>query len=85
MGRPTLSHKRTFSGGAGRQTREAELAHERLKLERADYERNRTSFNERMGSVMSQAQAPRKEWFDQNMSDVHLDAGEESRSQSKAA
>lgn len=83
MGRPTLSHKRTFSGGAGRQTREAELAHERLKLERADYERNRTSFNERRESVMSQAQAPRKEWFDQNMSDDHLDAGEVSRSQSK--
>lgn len=76
--RPRLAHKRTFSGGGeGRKTREAELAHERLKLERQDYERNRGSLDARRESVvsgaMSQGQRPaqapsRKEWFDQNLS-----------------
>lgn len=70
-GRPSASlsrsHQRTFSGGSDRRHREAELAHERLALERADYEANRRSLQERRASVISQ-QAPAspggKEWFD---------------------
>jgi G protein-coupled receptor GPR1 len=60
-------HKRTFSGGSDRRHMEAERAHERLALERADYEQNRKSLQERRASVISQQQAApaRKEWFDQ--------------------
>lgn len=69
LSRPTLKQKRTFSGGVSR-TKEAELAHERLKLEREDYERNRTSLDLRRESVVNTAQTPRrKEWFDQNQSE----------------
>ncbi|KAM0715916.1 hypothetical protein Q7P37_008430 [Cladosporium fusiforme] len=76
------SHKRTVSGGGGK-TRESELAHERLKLERADYKRNLPSYSERNGSVTSQAQAPRKDWFDQNVSEENLEELGESGSQSR--
>jgi G protein-coupled receptor GPR1 len=70
--RPTLAQKRAFSGGVSR-TKEAELAHERLKLEREDYERNRTSLDNRRESVINPAQAPRKDWFDyQNHSEETL-------------
>jgi G protein-coupled receptor GPR1 len=62
--RPTPVPKRTFIGGVGR-TREAELAHERLQLEREDYERNRMSLDRRRETVVNPVQAPRKEWFDQ--------------------
>ena len=65
--RPSMKQKRAFSGGASR-TKEAELAHERLKLEREDYERNRASLDLRRESVTNPAPAARKEWFDQNNS-----------------
>lgn len=65
--RPSMKQKRAFSGGASR-TKEAELAHERLKLEREDYERNRASLDLRRESVTNPAPATRKEWFDQNNS-----------------
>jgi hypothetical protein len=64
--------KRTFSGGVSR-TKEAELAHERLKLEREDYERHRGSLDQRRESVVVPVQAPRKEWFDQNHSADTID------------
>ncbi len=73
-GRPSLrAHSRTFSGGSDRRHLEAERAHERLALERAEYEANRKSLNERRASVLSThlpsstspAKKPeRKEWFD---------------------
>jgi G protein-coupled receptor GPR1 len=67
--RPTMGQKRAFSGGVSR-TKEAELAHERLKLEREDYERNRTSLDQRRESVANTLRAPpRKEWFDRNNSE----------------
>jgi G protein-coupled receptor GPR1 len=62
--------KRVYTGG--RQTKEAELAHERLKLEREDYERRtRTSLD---GGV-SPGRMPggRKEWFDLNVSEDSLE------------
>ena len=68
--RAAVTHKRTFSGGSDRKHREAEAAYERLALERADYENNRRSLQERRASVISQLQhAPpeRKEWFDKQM------------------
>lgn len=74
--RPTLGQKRAFSGGASR-TKEAELAHERLKLEREDYERNRTSLDQRRESAVNTAQAPRREWFDQNHSESTIGATSE--------
>ncbi len=50
---------------------EVDRAHARLALERAEYESNRHSIQERRQSVVSQqAAAPekeRKEWFDQQM------------------
>lgn len=83
--RPT-PHKRTFSGGSDRKQMEAELAAERLALERRDYEKNRRSLQERGSNVISQqhvvgtAALPdkeRKEWFDQ---DQDLFADEEEKS-----
>ena len=62
-----MGQKRAFSGGVSR-TKEAELAHERLKLEREDYERNRMSLDQRRESAVNTMQ-PRKEWFDQNHSE----------------
>lgn len=63
--RPGLGHKRTFSGGSDRRTREAELAYERLALERGDFQRQRPSLNERRQSVISQIQrSPTKDWWD---------------------
>ena len=58
----------------GRQTKEAELAHERLKLEREDYERrNRTSLD----GAVSPGKMPggRREWFDLNVSEDSLELG----------
>lgn len=70
------AHKRTPSGG--RQTREAELAHERLRLEREDYERNARSLGERRESAVAemQARAPRKEWFDASLNLSAEEVGE---------
>jgi G protein-coupled receptor GPR1 len=69
--RPTMTHKRTYSGGSDRKEMEAERAHERLVLERAAYEQNRRSFQERrLGAISQQRTAPgkeRKEWFDRQM------------------
>ena len=65
--RPGMRQKRAFSSGASR-TKEAELAHQRLKLEREDYERNRRSLDLRRESAVNTMQ-PRKEWFDQNHSE----------------
>lgn len=67
MHRPPIVQKRAFSGGASR-TKDAELAHERLKLEREDYEKRRTSLDQRRESAMNTVQAPRRDWFDQNNS-----------------
>jgi len=70
--------KRIYAGG--RQTKEAELAHERLKLEREDYERRaRASLvvdGVGVGAV-SPARTPagRKEWFDLNVSEDSLELG----------
>jgi len=67
--RPAMGQKRAFSGGVTR-TKEAELAHERLKLEREDYGRNRADLDQRRESAVNSVQAPpRKEWFDQNHSE----------------
>jgi hypothetical protein len=46
-----------------------------LALERAEYEQNRHSYQERRLSVISQQQAApeRKEWFDQTESDLFKD------------
>jgi G protein-coupled receptor GPR1 len=71
--RPTMTHKRTYSGGSDRKEMEAERAHERLALERAAYVQNRRSFQERRLSAISQQRAAsekeRKEWFDRQMGD----------------
>lgn len=76
--RPALAQKRAFSGGAGRQTKEAELAHERLRMEREDYQKHRASLDQKRESVTSpaRAQQPRKEWFDQNISADTLEVEE---------
>jgi G protein-coupled receptor GPR1 len=50
--RPVM-HRRVYSGGSDRKRMEADRAHERLALERADYELNRRSLNERRGSMWS--------------------------------
>ena len=69
--RPAAS-KRIYTGG--RQTKEAELAHERLKLEREDYERrNRASLD---GTVSpGKMLGARREWFDLNVSEDSLELG----------
>ncbi|CAK4030373.1 G -coupled receptor [Lecanosticta acicola] len=79
---PIPMHRRTHSGGGELRMMEAERAHERLQMERADWNLHRTSLNERRTSVMSanlvreqQQQQPdsppppqRKEWWDRQMS-----------------
>jgi len=70
--RRPAAQKRIYTGG--RQTKEAELAHERLKLEREDYERRvRVSLD----GAVSPARTPatRKEWFDLNVSEDSLELG----------
>ncbi|KAK6392927.1 hypothetical protein LTR65_003010 [Meristemomyces frigidus] len=79
--RPLVSaHKRTHSGGSDRKQAEVELAHQRLAMERADWERNRRSFQERRTSAVSmslqqqglqggveqqqQVSPERREWWD---------------------
>lgn len=54
-------HRRTRSGGSDRRVMQAEQAQERLALERADYERHRTSLQERRASVVSAPKAEGKE------------------------
>lgn len=74
-GKRPVVQKRNFTGG--RQTKEAELAHERLKLEREDYERRlRASFGDAGGGV-SPARTPgaRREWFDLNVSEDSFELG----------
>lgn len=76
--RPSIPHKRTYSGGSDRKHLEAERAHERLAMERAEYEANRRSFQERRVSVVSggsQPVASRKEWFDRAGEDGLFDDG----------
>ena len=70
--RPSIPHKRTYSGGSDRKYLEAERAHERLAMERAEYEANRRSLQERRASVISGEQksvAERKDWFDRDLID----------------
>ena len=66
--RLVLGHRRAFSGGSDKRSREAELAYERLALERADFEKQQPSLNGRRQSVMSQMQqqqrSPVKDWWD---------------------
>ena len=78
IARPKTAHRRAYSGGSDRKALEADRAHERLALEREDYERNRRNLQVRQASVMSQhasegkgsrkesRRGSRKEWFDQN-------------------
>ncbi|KAM3424465.1 hypothetical protein BST61_g6469 [Cercospora zeina] len=64
-------HRRARSGGGDRRVLQAEQAQERLARERADYEQNRKSLQERRTSVIStlqQTQPERKEWWDRHMS-----------------
>lgn len=79
-------HKRAYSGGSDRKQLEAERAHERLALERADFELNRRSLQDTRQSVISQQpvapEKERKEWFDQDgdlFADVELDNDEKHR------
>lgn len=74
--RPTITHKRTFSGGSDRRAREAERAHERLALERREYEENRNAMQERRASVIS-ARPQTKEWFDRKSSEDLLESEEQ--------
>ena len=78
--RPSMPHKRTFSGGSDRKQLEAERAHERLALERAEYEQNRRSLQERRASVIDQQArktSERKEWFNDDTHEELLeDSGE---------
>ena len=71
MQRQSTSHKRNYSGGSDRKHMEADRAHERLMLERAEYEQNRRSLQERRQSALSeqkrQAGDARKEWFDRDL------------------
>ena len=70
--RPSVPHKRTFSGGSDRKHLEAERAHERLAMERAEYEQNRKSLQERRASVISAGKAQpgkRKDWFERSVDD----------------
>ena len=64
-------HTRQFSGGSDRKRMEIEMAHQRLALERAEYEQNRQSLQERRTSVISRLQQQstpeRKEWFDREL------------------
>ncbi|KAK5165605.1 G protein-coupled receptor gpr1 [Saxophila tyrrhenica] len=79
VGSSVKPHKRTYSGGSDRRHLEAERAAERLALERAEYDANRKSLNERRTSVISQSKkAPlgRKEWFDPQV-DETLEYGDE--------
>ena len=69
-------HVRTFSGGSDTKHLEAERAHERLALERAAYEQNRRSSQERRASLISQmqkSQLGKKEWFDVQDRDLFKD------------
>ena len=60
---------------------QAERAAERLALERADYERQHASLQERRASVISQLQPQQqqpgtKDWFDRRLSEELLTAEE---------
>lgn len=70
-----IRHRRTRSGGSDRKHLEVDRAHERLALERAEWEQNRRSLHERRESVIEEKQAAgqqpapeRKEWWDRHMS-----------------
>ncbi|KAK5110690.1 hypothetical protein LTR85_000751 [Meristemomyces frigidus] len=77
--RPAVTHKRQHSGGSDRKQAEVDLAHQRLAMERADWERNRRKFQERRTSAVSMnlaqqageqqvASPERKEWWDRRSS-----------------
>ena len=66
----TVVHHRQFSGGSDRKVRAAEMAHERLAMERSEYERNRLSLQEARASVIESLPSStptRKEWFDKDL------------------
>lgn len=76
-----VSHRRAASGGSDRHVMQAERAAERLALERADYERQHASLQERRASVISQLQPQQqqpgtKDWFDRRLSEELLTAEE---------
>ncbi len=86
LGRPKIAHKRQYSGGSDRRHLEAERAAERLAMERAEYEANRRSLNERRTSVVSQSQKPpagRKDWFDTRVEDDLAEDGGDGTSMSE--
>ena len=77
--RPTV-HNRTRSGGSDRTNMEADRAHQRLKLERAEYEKSKQSMDEArrswgepvdnsaIGSPRAENKA--KDWWDRELDDV---------------
>lgn len=69
--RPPIVHRRQHSGGSDRRQLEIQQAHERLALERTDWEHKKRDFQERRTSVVSMQQASStagskqtKEWWD---------------------
>ena len=74
--RTIVANKRTrSSGGSAQKIREAERAHERLAMERADWETNRRSFHERRASAISVqyvaiSSPERKEWWDTDLREI---------------
>ena len=70
------THRRVHSGGSDRHHLEIERAHDRLAMERAEWEKNRKSWQEHRTSIIGMQNAPgqtpvaeRKEWWDRHVSD----------------
>ena len=67
-----LSHRRTHSGGSDRKHLEIERAHERLALERAEWQANARNLEQRRESMVGPQQPAspsRKEWWDGQLDD----------------
>ncbi|KAK5745976.1 G protein-coupled receptor gpr1 [Elasticomyces elasticus] len=67
-----LSHRRTHSGGSDRKHLEIEHAHERLALERAEWQANARNLEQRRESLAPVPLSPataRKEWWDAQLDD----------------
>lgn len=79
--RSVVPQARSFSGGSDHQYLQSQMAHERLALERAEYERNQRSLNEARASVVSNSTAPnspgRREWFDRAEDDLFREDSED--------
>ena len=75
------SHRRTHSGGSDRKRRETQMAHDRLALERADWQANRQNLEKRkrVAADAGEGHTRERQWWDRELEGPSGDESETAR------